>query len=112
MGAEASVTLIVVLSIRLYHTVETSYDSLIVTSKLPSTKTSLSCICQSSICYFNGLRQGRTIIYRCRPYKKRVCCFQANHLCPIRINFTSTVVLTNYLPIVVVVLYLTYNLRE
>jgi hypothetical protein len=42
--------------------------------------------------------------------QKRVWLFSSlNHLCPIRINFTSTVVTWPiYLPIVVVVLYLTY----
>jgi hypothetical protein len=46
MGAEASVTLIVVLSIRLYHVPVYGKPVAIalVTSKLPSTKTSLSCV--------------------------------------------------------------------
>jgi hypothetical protein len=47
MGAEASVTLIVVLSIRLYHVpvyAKPVAIALAVTSKLPSTKTSLRCV--------------------------------------------------------------------
>jgi hypothetical protein len=46
MGADVSVTLIVVLSIRLYHVPVYGKPAiaLAVTSKLPSTKTSLSCV--------------------------------------------------------------------
>jgi hypothetical protein len=92
MGAEASVTLIVVLSIRLYHVPygKPVAIALAVTSKLPSTKTSLSCVFARAAFDFNGLRQGRTLFIVAVPIKRS--CFQANHLCPIRINFTSTVV--------------------
>jgi hypothetical protein len=74
MGAEASVTLIVVLSIRLYHVpvYGKSCDSLAVTSKLPSTKTSLSCV------------QGAAFVIYLFAVPIKVAnsgCFQANHLC-------------------------------
>jgi hypothetical protein len=70
------------LSIRLYHVPAYGKPvaiALAVTSKLPSTKTSLSVFAKSSICYFNGLRQGSTITVASL---KRPGCFQANHLCP------------------------------
>jgi hypothetical protein len=63
----------------MYRCMETSYDSLAVTSKLPSTKTSLSCVFARAAFVILMVCDRNAFIYRCRPYKTAGC-FQANHL--------------------------------
>jgi hypothetical protein len=67
--------------------------ALAVTSKLPSTKTSLSCVfARAAFVILMVCDRDELLFIVAVPIKNGLGCFQANHLCPIRINFTSTVV--------------------